>query len=912
MARRLEVLFFCSGVAALLYEVAWFRMLGILFGTTLEAQTAVLAAYLGGLGLGALLGPALLGRRKPLAVYGFCEVAAACLALAGPLFLKFLEPAHAAVYNRLGSQALLFFRLGAGFLVVGFPCLFLGATLPVLVAGHPSREHGLPTSRLYAVNAAGAVVGSLAGGLLLAGYLGTRATLALAAAIAFALAAVAWRWREKFPVVEARRRLRWGPVRTVAALAVAIGFAGIVWEMLWFRMAGLLFGPSIYVIATVLAAVILGLSAAGWLAGRMKGTWREIAEALVAAGFWTWFCFALMNRLPVYAVWTGLAGAETFWPGYFLQALLIFILVTPGAAAFGLGLPLAVRLAKGREDRGCAEIYAADTLGSILGAVAAGFVLLPGIGSEATWRLLGIGAAGTGGGIFWIRRHREGAALPWLAGAVALCAVSLLWGRWDLPRLTSGPYLYAQTHGEIARERGTSLYEALDRPERRVIFAEEGRNAFVTVREDQNGIRSLQIQGKTEASTHIDRETQMLIGHLPAILHGSPRRVLVIGLGSGMTAASVLTHPGVERLDIAEIEPAVVQASVYFAEAHRHLFSDPRVRLLQEDGRTVVAGARAEYDVIIAEPSNPWIAGAVNLFTVEFFESVKRALKPDGVFCGWLPLYGLSLPEYQRALASWAAVFPRAGLWQMTFALDMVLTASLSAQAVPWSRLQTALEVPAVRRDLLSLDIRSAWDLAGRWLAQMQVFQSDLGRVKPERDEYRLLELTSPRTLGRSPIETFAWLERHMSDPGEWFAGVPASQRQRLRDSVMGMAYLRRARMLLPTEGERAYAINLEKAWRKAPDNQIIQHKWVDYHIRQMEQAISRGRWEAARAALKHMADPRLERDSRLWIARARYATFRKNYPEAQRLWQEVLRRRPQDALARRALEEVSEKTAGR
>ena len=350
------------------------------------------------------------------------------------------------------------------------------------------------------------------------------------------------------------------------------------------------------------------------------------------------------------------APGATFTSVLTRQVLLAAAWLLPLAVGLGCAFPFAVRTGTGADASLGADlglIYAVNTIGAIGGALAAGFILIPRLGLYDTLRGLGVAAALAAIALAW----RSGLSLRarmWAtaAGASAAAASAAL-PAWSPELLSSGAYKYAATMTGDALELSLAAG--------RLLYFRDGASVTVAVR-DAAGTTSLAIDGKVDASNAGDMLTQRLLAHVPLLLHPAPRQAAILGLGSGVTLGSALRHP-LERVDVLEISPEVVEASRFFEPENSRALADPRTRLIVGDGRTHLLLGRTQYDVIVSEPSNPWMAGIASLFTREFFTAARARLAPGGVLCQWAHTYDISAEDLRSIVATFAAVFPDGTIW---------------------------------------------------------------------------------------------------------------------------------------------------------------------------------------------------------------------------------------------------------
>ena len=390
-----------------------------------------------------------------------------------------------------------------------------------------------------------------------------------------------------------------------------------------------------------------------WLAGTLV----LVAVAGSVAG---WFA---ASRLPLIIAVQVADPNAAFAPVVLRQALGIALLLLPMTFALGAAFPLALETASagiGTAGRDAARVYAANTVGAIAGALAGGFVLVPELGLHGTFvqvsRLATIG----GGIVAAVALGPQAATSPRARGsivaiAVACGALALVVNipAWDRELLISGAYKYAPYI------RADDLEASLRAG--RLEYYKEGAAATVSVRR-LAGTVSLAIDGKVDASNGGDMLTQRLLGLLPAVLHRDPEDICIIGLGSGVTVGSALASGAVRHADVVEISPEVVEASAFFEQENGGALRAPGVRLVVGDGRSHLLRSRRRYDVIVSEPSNPWMAGVAALFTREFFEAARARLKPDGLLCQWAHTYDMSPDDLKSIVRTFALVFPQGSM----------------------------------------------------------------------------------------------------------------------------------------------------------------------------------------------------------------------------------------------------------
>ena len=746
MVASLPVALLLSGFASLTYQIVWVRRFAVVLGTTNAALTLVLAMFLGGLGLGALLagrsggklGAARLARRFLL-----LEIGAAGFAAGLPLYLGGTLPL--ARLADPGSGAFLLSAVISSLFLLPAATL-MGATLPTLTAlGRRirDREEGSAAGWLYAANTGGALIGSVAAARLLIPELGlTGSTLCgVAANLGAGLLIFSRFGRTPAPGPSDAVRAPWFVARALfpfGGVAALSGFAAMAAEIGWARLAALLFGPTIYTFACVIAAVILGVaigSAAAARLGDRRGPrfWLAAVQLLGAASSAAVAWFGSGLALPV----GGLIAENAVDVPHLLNVQFLgtaAVLLLPGLA-FGATFPLAVAGAAASANdsaqeagRATGTIYATNAGGNVLGALAAGFWLIPWFGIEAA--LLAAVLAQLAAAFLASPR------ILTLALAAGLGAFGFTATRsWDWEALSGGLY-------RVAPQMETSRHRDFLR-KGRLRFLDQGASATVTVKEVA-GELSLAIDGKVDATDGPDMLTQRLLAHLPLLLHPAPESVFIVGHGSGVTAGSALRHE-VARVAAAEISPEVAMASRLFEASNGAPWEDERFALLEVDARNHLLLDRDSHDVVISEPSNPWMSGVSPLFTVEFFELVRSRLNDGGLFCQWIHLYNLAEDNLKTVVGGFTDVFPETALFVLHDGDALLIGSKGAFPAAPQAVIEE--RIGRLAGELAPYGITGFGALRA-WLTATSPALDDWAREAPRhRDDHPILEFRAPLSV---------------------------------------------------------------------------------------------------------------------------------------------------------------------
>ena len=774
MSPLLLAAFFLSGATSLVFEVVWSRWLTAVFGSTTLAISTVLTTFMAGLALGSFLGGRVIDRLSlrvsPLLLYAGCELLIAGLALLLPAPLLGYPELHGALTRTFEETPALLaacrFLLAALLLVP--PATLMGATLPLL-ARHAvtARDRGSSIGRrvatLYAANTAGAVVGATAAGFYLVPLYGARHANLLAAIVGALLAvvvagAVFWRRRrtnlldEEYRALDAPQSepdadtptLR--AARRPALLALIVsGAVAMTLEVLWSRGLALVCGSSIYSFTIVLVVFPVGLSGGAATLGRAAARARDPVGALgvvfLVAGAAVLGTHAALDDLPLIFL-TLLEGSDyTVGAILFIHALLAGLAVLPTSLCLGAVLPLALAACARAPDavaRDVGRAYACNTVGAIIGSFAGGFVVLPLLGLELGIRLAAIAELLLAAALARRATGHVRRIVPALA--IALIAVALLAPRWDISALTSGVF-------RIGNARRHLAHGALRTPT--LLHHEDGASTTVTVERHGDKL-ALKNNGKVEASSAGDMPTQILVGLIPVLLHpGTAQRVAVIGYGSGVTVGAIAESPDVAQVDVVELEPAVYRAADrFFGPYNHHPERNPRVRRHVGDGRNFLTARATAYDVIVSEPSNPWIAGVSSLFTREFYAFARRHLAPGGVFCQWAQTYELGPIHVKTIYRTLAEVFPYVYAFTTDDqSADTVLIATLAPLPIDLIRLERRAAHPTLAAELTRASVPTVHDLVGMLVLAPDEVAAFTAGAPINTDDNALLEFGAPRDL---------------------------------------------------------------------------------------------------------------------------------------------------------------------
>ncbi len=701
--------FFLSGAAGLVYQVIWVRLIDKIIGSAPFAVATVLSVFMGGLAVGSYLSGRIADRftrrRTLLAMYGILEIGIGICALLVPLMIHAIQPTYQAIYDRLLNDFWCYQMAAfAGcVLILVVPTALMGATLPVLCRFYVLRlEHiGARTGWLYGLNTVGASMGVLLCGFVLIKSLGVSMSLALFAGINGLISlscilisrflpvddgpSVSLRQKEPVKTVtQVSDNPNAGPICWGVLIFTVSGFCSMAYEVLWTRLLGLIAGPTTYCFTLVVATFIIGLAlgsiifgcladktrnALGWLTG------TQMAAAMMALGI----SQLLGNGQFFFAKLIHTFQGE-FSHLILMQSVVLFCVLLTPTIFLGAAFPLVNRLyvqSVGAMGRRLGTAYALNTVGALAGSFVAGFVLVPWLGKMNGLRLVILLQFFLSGLLLLfptVVKPRKSRYRLAIVGLVVIgCLLIGHFPNWRSDLLSRGWYRdFDALASDLDRigwldalmkgtQRIANHRQGLD-----VVFQGEGAGGFTTVEKETTSLGTVEFamfnSGKADASSHGDRSTQTLSAHIPMLFHPHAKKVMMLGLASGMTAGEILLYP-VDQLDVLEINEAVTLACRnYFSLWNNDCLEDPRTRLIVQDGRNHLALTRQFYDVIISEPSNPWMAGLANLYSLEFFQLARRRLTERGLFAQWIQAYEMDWETFCLLGRTFATVFPNSAL----------------------------------------------------------------------------------------------------------------------------------------------------------------------------------------------------------------------------------------------------------
>jgi len=782
----LLLLFAGSGCSALIYEVAWYQVLQLALGSTAVSLGILLATFMGGLCIGSIALPRLkLVDRNPLRVYAALEFGIAFFGVAVTLAM----PLVARVYIIGAEHGMPGMLLrGAVAAVCMLPStILMGASLPAIVRGIESTPRGVSWwALLYGSNTAGAVFGCLfAGFYLLRIYnMATAAYVAvginvLVAVLSFSLAGKDSS-RATAPASGKNVRL---PLNWPVYLTIALSGAGALGaEVVWTRLMGMLLLATVYVFSIILAVFLVGLAAGGagasWLIRKVRPQLAlGVCQLLLTLAI-AWTAMAITRILPFWS--DAILTTTNPWEMFRLDLLRCVFAILPPALLWGASFPLACTAAVSSPDEDPARvaggIYAVNTLGGIIGALAVSLILIPWIGTQQTTRIiLTLSAASA---FIALVPLIKGAALPAIGLLASMAIAGFL--AWSLPGVPGELIAYGRRM-------------ALNAHQSEILYVAEGRNSSVAISRWDDGTIYVNVNGHVEATTEpFDMKLQRMVGHLPGLIHPNPKSVLGIGFGAGVSAGTFTRYPGIEKITVCEIEPVIPPASTrYFAAQDYDVYHNPRTHIVYDDARHYLLTTTEKFDVIASDPLDVFVKGTAALYSKEYFEAVKRHLNPGGMFSLYVPLYETDEPTIRSELETFFQAFPNATVWANTregLGYDMVFMGQAEPLKIDLNEVQQRLEradYAPVAQSLRDIGIPSSRELFATYTGQ----KSDLGLWTKGAEINRDADLRLSYLAGwgiNSTLEDYLYREmlRYRQPPDNLFTGSP----ERVRDLYTEMA----------------------------------------------------------------------------------------------------------------------------
>jgi spermidine synthase len=799
LAGRADAVVVClsaaSGAAALIYEIVWFQWVELIIGSSAVSLGVLLATFMGGMCVGSLMLPrVVVARRHPLRVYAVIELG---IGVIGILLLLGM-PGVSALYAGSALQGLPGLLLRALICAVLLlpPTVLMGATLPAIARWLEASALGISRlGTIYAANIGGAMFGCLLAGFYLlrlydtatATYVAVATNAAVALGAAWLAAMVAHEPAREPPRADAA-----GKISGAWPVYVAIGLSGLTAlgaEVTWTRILALLFGASVYTFSLILAVFLLGLGlgsrAGAYLVreARDPRTALGLSQLLLVLGI-GWAALMIGRSLPYWPIYPPMAPSQ--WFNFQVDLVSCAVAVLPAALCWGASFPLAVAAIARGADAGAATaaVYAANTVGAIIGALAFSMLIFPALGPERAQQALIVCAGVAALVLLALPARAQAAAEPAAARrsptfrAVAAAAAALL------------AALLAASVPDVPDKLIAYGRRMLLSEDAQVLYRGNGRVSSIAVTRLGETL-SFHVSGKSEASTALsDLRLERMLGHIAALQHPKPRSVLIVGFGAGITAGTFTLYPDIERIVICEIEPLIPpHIGPYFTQQNYDVLHDPRVSIVYDDARHYMLTAKEKFDIITSDPIHPWVKGAAMLYTREYFELEKQRLNAGGVITQWVPLYESTTAAVKSEIATFFDVFPDGAAWSNEFrgrGSDVVMSARLPPAVLDIDALNERLDRPDHARVLASLrevKFSSATELLASFLGQRGELAAWLAGADINTDRnLRVQYLAGMGSNLESDYSIYEALRGALSRPPALFTGAPASMEALMRE----------------------------------------------------------------------------------------------------------------------------------
>ncbi len=774
------ILFVLSGAAGLVYEVIWTRMLTLVFGNTVYAASTVVAAFMGGLAIGSYYFGRLADRRRDvLKIYGLLEAGVGVLALFMPLILSGLNILYGNLFRAFGEQPAPFFvaRFVLSFVLLLFPTILMGATLPVLTRFFIRRrtQLGRQVANLYALNTIGATAGCFAAGFFLVEKLGVTATNYLAATISLVVAGLillmARRMESRGQTALPAGKIETAPsaapeteavagsdgyparLRRLILVSVAlVGFTALGYEVLWTRVIVYVVTATTEAFAVVLTTYLAGIALGSLIVARWVDSWRRLLAVFgaieIAIGLAVIASIPLLGNLYELSGFASRIAGGGFWGLTAMRFITTFIVVLVPTLLMGAAFPVAtsgyIRTLRG-VGRGVGSLYALNTVGAVAGSLAAGFIVLPAMGAQNGLMLFALINLVVGV-VLW--SAEPGRRIRGMAGGTAVAAAGYLLGVLFIP---------ANTFHQLFNQA---------RSQTEMIYCSEGITATVTVHRFppgtnfQDDLRVICTTGEDVAGTdYMLRTTQMLQGHLPLLLMEPGPRAMQVGFGSGETVR-VLLLQGARKLDVVEICEGLVQAAPLFADINQNAYLDPRVRIIFMDAKNYALLTGETYDIILNDSIHPRVSGNASLYTVDYFEDCRRHIAPGGFMSSWFPVYGMHPDQLRMIIRSFQEVFPHATLWMAHNVVNRHAQLLAPVDDVPlridYQDYRERFLHPDIQADLAVIDLTDPDFFISSLVMDEDALREFTEGAELNTDEHPLLEYGVPKFIAN---DEFAWAD---------------------------------------------------------------------------------------------------------------------------------------------------------
>jgi len=765
------ICFFISGAAGLIYEVVWDKYLVQILGNTAYAHTLVLATFMAGLAFGSFLFGRVADKLEDrFSIYGLMEIIIGLFGIATPLLFSLSRGLYLAAARNpsVSIPVIIISKFFISGLIVFFPTILMGGTLPILsrLLVRSLSARGKTVAGLYYINSFGAVTGAILAGFFLVYWVGFANSIFVAASLNLIVGLVVIISRHSIqpllagvvPACPEKAVIKEDEIVEHPSRIIKIAFAGIflsgciamLYELVWIRLLSTIFGSSTYSFSLMLAAFITGITLGSFLISKFMPGERHaffafgLCEMLI--GFALLLSLYFYERLPfVFSKLTSVfvRTPETFPIYSFVEFLLAFLLMLPATIFLGMTLPLVCKITSSsirRFGRSIGNVFAVNTAGNILGAMITGLLLIKVLGLKGTIELGILLNIGVGMVVFIAEstfklRNKLAIACLFVACFIVYKAAMPDWNK---------AYFTAEFFRLGPRQENFQQFRQAFK-DSEILYHKDGVNATVTVlRYGENVV--LYINGKADASSIADMPTQILMAQLPLLIKPDAEDVMVMGLGSGVTCGSALTHP-IKSLDLIEISPAVLEASAHFADVNYNALDDERLVVHIEDVRTYIQQTTKKYDIIINGPSTPWVSGIGSLFSVEYFQDCLNQLNEGGLAVQFVNGFEMDDETFHVIVRTFTSVFPETVLWN-SGVNDVILIGSDKEIKIDFDMAERRMASSRVAQDLARIKVHDLFTVLSLQLSSNETISKVIDKRGRKNTAYMpLIEYMAPLAL---------------------------------------------------------------------------------------------------------------------------------------------------------------------
>jgi len=768
------------GLTALIFQVVFAKQLVLLFGLTAPAIATVLAVYFSGLAIGSIFIGRLVDKFQKMAgrIYLLSFLLTGIYGVSFPFLFPVLNKIILAINSvySLNFSGFNFFAFILSFLFLIFPAILIGGSFPVIskIFIQQSEVLGKKVSLLYSINTFGSVLGAALAGFWLIPAFGNNATIISASILNLLVAGGLFAALKPFsqfgevrpPDEEVEPPNLKGIQNPIFLYVLFItGFLALALEVLYTKTLILFVGSSTYAFSLILITFLLGIALGSWVASlfidRLQKATAYFGIFLGLIGFWLFLTIKFFEQLPfwylnifqTFGTSAIFSGAQVFYIIFFTQLVLTFCIIFPATFLMGIIFPFGIKMAGPNLKKlgeGVGKLYFVNTLGGVLGSLMVGFLFLPIFGFQKN--LLFIMTVYFILGVFFILRENlvDKPIKIIIVGFLIFWNIfAILSPSWAKQILSSGVFIYAPEYLSFKERIGQNWQEFLQKGmlSDQLLFYKEGLSQIAVIKRGNDIF--LRINGKTDASNSGgDLEHEVLTGALPLILHQNPKDVLMIGLGSGISLGAVTQFDETEKIEMVEIDPAVVEAAQYFKDDNHDALNNSKAKIVLADGRNYLYLTDKKYDVISSQPSNIWVSGNALLFTKEYYELAKKHLKENGLMFQWVQLYGLRVEDLKTVLKTFSEVFPNTYIFSNVNDTDLFLVGTLNDETIlDFKEAERKLQNKKIQEELTRISINDPYEFLSFFVATNREIEKMTSDSEVHSDNRPFLEFSAPKTV---------------------------------------------------------------------------------------------------------------------------------------------------------------------